>query len=106
MDRQSLILQARQQARASKAHADIALIELHQRAVDALLGPDAEMVVRKASDQIRKWESGRLCSKHYIDAWKNILSMPVDAASKLILRPDGEGPALRQNTPFGFLSHG
>ncbi|MBW7902738.1 MAG: hypothetical protein H3C26_14750 [Rhodocyclaceae bacterium] len=104
MDSRSRIFQARQQARAVKAHADIALFELHRRAVDALMGPDAESVVQKASDQIRKWEAGRLCSQHYIDAWRNILSMPPDAASKAILQPDGDGPALRQNTPFGFLS--
>src|SRR4051794_8621057 len=98
------ILEKRQKARAAKRLVDADLINLHRRAVDALLDAACgEEIRQKALAQIEKWECESLCSPRYIRAWRHILSLPVHAISQAILRGDDEGISLRQNTPFGFL---
>ena len=99
------VLQAtyRRQARAEKSVRDEQLIALHRDAALALSGPDAATVLANALSQISRWEAGKLCSTHYIDRWRSILAMEPLEAEKAMLQPDGDGPALRQNSPFGFL---
>jgi hypothetical protein len=103
-DSQLLVL--RQQARAAKAGTDAALLALHRQAAEALAGPRAEFVRGAALSRVAQWESGRLCSSHYIALWRNILGQPLATARDAMLQADGEGPALRQNTPFSFLMRG
>jgi hypothetical protein len=93
----------RQQARDAQAARDARLVELHRVAAAALAGADAPSVKRAALAQVARWEAAHLCSPHYIALWQKILALPAADARSAMLIPDGEGPALRQNTPFGFL---
>lgn len=101
------ILELRRKARADKSLVDQRLIALHQMAIDSLRDQNKAAQVReRALAQVNKWDQGHLCSLHYIEAWRNILSMPVNLIFPIILGDDAEGIALRQNSPFGFLLHG
>lgn len=93
----------RQQARAAKAARDAALLDLHRAAAKALASENGGDVRRAALARVDLWEREHLCSMRYVHAWRRILGLPSAAAAADMLRPDGEGPALRQNTPFGFL---
>lgn len=101
---QTIILEQRRQARAEKHLVDATLIELHMKACDALANPSASDNVReRALQQVARWESAHLCDMHYVDAWRNILNLPLASIRPAMLRNDAEGVALRQNSPFGFL---
>lgn len=100
---QSAILEQRRQARAEKDLVDTALVELHVKAYDALSSASGDDVRKRALQQVARWESAHLCDKHYVDAWRNILNLPLASIEPAILRKDAEGIALRQNSPFGFL---
>ena len=98
------VLEQRRQARAAKHLVDMALVNLHQKAVNALLDPVQSAQVRQqALLQVEKWDRGHLCNPRYIEAWRNILNLPATSMSAAILRNDTEGVSLRQNSPFGFL---
>lgn len=98
------ILEQRRMAREAKCLVDAGLIELHQKAVAALLDEhECDHVRQQALIQIEKWDRGHLCNPGYIQAWRGILDLPVTAMRAAILRNDAEGVSLRQNSPFGFL---
>ncbi len=100
----SALLEQRRQARSAKQLVDAGLLDLHKQAADALLDPKQGKLVREhALHQIDKWDRGHLCNPHYVQAWRDILSLPAPSIRAAILRPDAEGIALRQNSPFGFL---
>lgn len=97
------ILALRQAARAGKAAGDLAVLHAHQRVAERLASPAENAALRqRALAQISLWESDGLCHRRYIQAWRFLLSEPVDELSSAMLRDDPEGVALRQNTPFGF----
>ena len=99
------LLEKRTLARATKRQAEADLLEFHRRAVAAMVEPTLGQQVRaNALASIAVWERGHLCHAHYIAAWRSILALPSEALSAAILRPDDEGVALRQNSPFGFLA--
>lgn len=100
---QSTILEQRRQARAEKNLVDAALVELHVKAHDALSSASGDGVRERALQQVARWESAHLCDMHYVDAWRNILNLPLASIKPAMLREDAEGIALRQNSPFGFL---
>lgn len=101
---QTIILEQRRKARAEKFLVDAALVELHVKAYDALSNSSAGSDVReRALQQVARWESAHLCDMHYVDAWRNILNLPLASIRPAMLRNDAEGVALRQNSPFGFL---
>lgn len=56
-------------------------------------------IISLAYDQICLWEKDGLCSKDYIDAWRDLLQSPAAAASMLEERSP-RAAALRQNSPF------
>lgn len=98
------ILELRRQARAAKHDVDLALVELHRKAVIALLDPARGIEIRqRALQQIEKWDRHQLCHPRYIQTWREILTLPATAIQQRILRDDAEGVSLRQNSPFGFL---
>lgn len=98
------VLEQRRQARAAKRLVDESLVDLHQKAVLALLDPaEGEHVREQALQQIEKWNRGRLCNPRYVLAWRGILNLPAAAMRAAILRDDPEGVSLPQNSPFGFL---
>jgi len=100
------IIENRRLARMGKHQSDNRLVDLHRKAVEALLDQrDGERVRRLALERVEKWDSERLCNPRYVKAWRNILNMPVATMCEIILTNDPEGVSLRQNSPFGFLLH-
>jgi hypothetical protein len=59
----------------------------------------ADEVLALARAQIMLWEQRHLCSQDYIDAWKELLQHPQQAARVLEERSSCAA-ALRQNSPF------
>lgn len=101
---ESMLLEQRRQARAAKHLADSALLDLHRKAANALLATEEGAQVReRALRQVEKWHRQHLCNPRYVQAWRNILDLPVASIPAAMLREDAEGVALRQNSPFGFM---
>jgi len=98
-------LEQRRLARQEKAKRDAELMQLHVEAANALAGSGAQQVRERALLKIDAWEKKGLCSRYYIDEWRRMLNLPLEAMRQAMLRQDeqGWGTALRQNTPFGFL---
>jgi hypothetical protein len=74
----------------------------HRPVATALRGGSAagaDEVLELAHAQIRLWEQQNLCSQDYIDAWKELLQHPIQAAWILEER-SSRAAALRQNSPF------
>lgn len=93
-------------ARMGKHQSVVRPIDLHRKAVEALLDQmDGERVRRFALARVEKWESEQLCNPRYIQAWRNILNMPLSMMCEFILTDEPDGVSLRENSPFGFLLH-
>ncbi len=100
------VIEQRRLARMDKHQSDDRLVNLHRKAVEALLDQrDGERVRRLALERVEKWDSEQLCNPRYIKAWRSILNMPVAMMCESILTDDTDGISLRQNSPFGFLLH-
>ena len=100
------VMEQRRLARMGKQQSDERLVNLHRKAVEALLDQrDGERVRKLALARVEKWDREQLCNLRYVKAWRNILNMPVAAMCESILTNDPEGVSLRQNSPFGFLLH-
>ena len=100
------VIEQRRLARIGKHQSDDRLVNLHRKAIEALLDQrDGERVRKLALERVEKWESEQLCNPRYVKAWRNILNMPVAMMCESILTDDAEGVSLRQNSPFGFLLH-
>ena len=97
------ILEQRRLARQEKSERDAELMQLHMLAADAMAGANSQQVRERALSRVDTWEERALCSPRYIAEWRRMLSLPPLALRQAMLRHDGEGIALRQNTPFGFL---
>lgn len=100
------VIEQRRLARMGKHQSDDRLVNLHRKAVEALLDQrNGERVRRLALERVEKWDSEQLCNPRYVKAWRIILNMPVAMMCESILTDDIEGVSLRQNSPFGFLLH-
>lgn len=99
-------IEQRRLARMGKHQSDDRLVNLHRKAVEALLDQrDGERVRRLALERVEKWDSEQLCNPRYIQAWRNILNMPLSMMCEFILTDEPDGISLRQNSHFGFLLH-
>ena len=100
------VIEQRRLARMDKHQSDDRLVNLHHKAVEALLDQrNGERVRRLALARVEKWDSEQLCNPRYVKAWRAILNMPVAMMCESILTSDPDGVSLRQNSPFGFLLH-
>jgi len=100
------VIEQRRLARMEKHQSDDRLVNLHRKAVVALLDRrDGERVRKMALERVEKWDSEQLCNPRYVKAWRNILNMPVAMMCASILTDEPDGVSLRQNSPFGFLLH-
>jgi len=96
------ILAARRQARKDFELKGLELLELHKRALLLVRQGHGEFILCRAHEMIDIWERSNLCSRYYIDKWRAMLASPEEGISFAISSAP-EAPALRQNTPFGFL---
>ncbi|MBB3120683.1 hypothetical protein [Pseudoduganella violacea] len=90
------------QAVVSVADVNERRLEKHRPVALALRGgvaTGADVVLALAYEQVALWERGNLCSQDYIDAWKELLLHPLQAAQILEERSP-RAAALRQNSPF------
>lgn len=100
------VIEQRRLARIGKQKSDDRLVNLHHKAVEALRDQrNGERVRRLALERVEKWDNEQLCNPRYVEAWRNILNMPVAIMCESILTDDPDGISLRQNSPFGFLFH-
>jgi len=96
-------LEQRRLARQAKARHDEELRQFHVQVADAMNGSEAQQMRERALLSVHIWQEKALCSRYYIDEWRRILNLPPQALRQAITRDDGEGIALRQNSPFEFL---
>lgn len=90
------------QAAVSAADVNELRLDKHRPVARALRGgaaAGADEVLTLAYAQVALWERGHLCSQDYIDAWKELLQHPNQAAQVLEER-SSRAAALRQNSPF------
>lgn len=79
------ILAQRRQARTGKRLVDEKLLALHRATLEALLdGARSESVRQRALAQVDQWERQRLCSLCCIDAWRALLSLPLQLRAVLL----------------------
>lgn len=99
--RSNELLRARAEARLNQAQIELRRMIQHERVIAQMSNADRrKQLTRAAEVHIARWASQGLCWSGYVDAWRDMLAMPVDQMANIILAPDGRGPALRQNSPF------
>jgi transcriptional regulator with XRE-family HTH domain len=96
-------LAKRRQARLEQDARVRAARELHLKLAVrfALNGSDARQLRRDALRMIDLWERDKICSKFYIDGWREVLSGSSTGIARRLISLDPQwGPAMLQNTPF------
>lgn len=68
----------------------------------ALPAHEADGLVRRARDNVDRWERSGLCSEHYISRWRERLEGPVRTVALRLLEHGEWTDALLQNTPWSF----
>ncbi len=100
-EKQRVVLRARAEARAHQAQIEACRLEKHVLVVALMADNERRAdLVAAAEVHVARWERNSMCWSGYISAWRNMLAMPVDQMAQIILAPSGDGPALRQNSPF------
>lgn len=95
------LLRARAEARLKQAQVELRRMVQHERVIAQMANAERrKQLTSTAEEHIARWDSQGLCWSGYVDAWRDMLAMPVDQMAKIILAQDGRGPALRQNSPF------
>lgn len=95
-----LLKKQRQVARQAKRQRDDEHRERHRQVLQLLDGPQREWILKKAREQINKWESNHLCNPRYVFMWREWLDMPPALCKVAVLREDDLGVSMRQNSPF------
>ena len=94
----------RRAARAAQREVEVARLVAHQKiGIELLCASAAERRRRiaSASREVDRWEAGRLCSRDYIDRWRDWLAQPLPKLVRLMCsEAQGWGTAMRQNSPF------
>lgn len=65
--------------------------------------PEVELLIQDVRKIVDRWDAPErpMCSHHYIDLWRELLSLPVAEMAKSMCEDfKGWGNALRQNSPF------
>ncbi len=94
----------RRAARLAQAQTEQRRLMWHQRlAIDLLCMEDAGRVevLARAEAVVQRWQDQNLCSKGYVDRWRQWLALDVrELAQAMCGDADGWGNAMRQNSPF------
>jgi len=94
----------RRAARAAQREVEQQRLLAHQALGIELLcaPPDRQRrMLEAARGEIKRWERAALCSRDYIDRWREWLRLPVrQLVRSMCSDAHGWGPAMRQNSPF------
>ncbi|KFX62369.1 hypothetical protein [Paraburkholderia fungorum] len=94
-------LQARRVARRQQEERDNRRFAAHQRIASNLrAGRDVEETIAAANCQIELWQRDRLCSRDYIEAWRNVIACGPRRIADVLEERSPYGIRMRQNTPF------
>jgi len=61
----------------------------------------ARTLVRRARENVDRWDREGLCSRHYVSRWRRMLSGAPTRVARALLRDDAWTDALFQNSPWG-----
>jgi transcriptional regulator with XRE-family HTH domain len=64
--------------------------------------PEAAALVKRARSLVDRWERDRLCSRHYVSRWREMLAGPVETVAQSLLDSGEWTDALLQNSPWTF----
>ena len=73
-------------------------IAMHQAIADKLRANPALLEI--ARENIARWAPAAGRSRHYLDAWLEVLEMPPEEMLRLMVEDTEEMRAMRQNNPF------
>src|SRR5438045_2427899 len=97
-------LDERRAARVAQQQVEQERLMRHQRiGIDLLCAGAAEQArrLRAAAREVDRWEALGLCSRDYIDRWREWLALPVKELVRVMISDaNGWGAAMRQNSPF------
>ena len=96
------------EARAAHRQVEEARLAAHRRVgVELLSAPSSQVRCRiaAANRDVDRWEARGLCSRDYIDRWRQWLALPTPELVKVMCSDArGWGKAMRQNSPFLALT--
>jgi hypothetical protein len=73
-------------------------IAMHRAIAEKLRANPALLEI--AHENIARWAPAAGRSRHYLDAWLEVLEMPLEEMLRLIVEDTEEMRAMRQNNPF------
>jgi prevent-host-death family protein len=98
----------RRAARAAQRQLEQDRLMRHQHiGIELLCAATAEQarILRAARREVDRWEAEGLCSRDYIERWREWLALPVrDLVRAMCSEAQGWGVAMRQNSPFTFAA--
>jgi hypothetical protein len=77
---------------------DLRSIALHRAIAEKLRANPALLEI--ARENIARWAPAAGRSRHYLDAWQEVLQKPLEEMLRLIVEDTEEMRAMRQNNPF------
>ncbi|WP_205182542.1 hypothetical protein [Burkholderia sp. LMG 13014] len=94
-------LQARRIARQQQEEREYRRLVAHATVAARLrAGRDVAEILAAARSQIELWQQGRLCSRDYIDAWREVIAAGPQHVADVLEERSPYGIRMRQNTPF------
>lgn len=96
-------LDDRRQAREKQRQVELRRLLAHQRIGIELLAQPARRraLMAAARREVQRWEANALCSRDYIERWREWLALPVaEMVQVMCSDAQGWGAAMRQNSPF------
>lgn len=101
VERDSALDTRRRLAREQQRQVELRRLDVHVALVPALRNPrQRELLLATARDRLERWEHERLCSRDYIQAWRELLFGDLDELCARLAEDSGRARALRQNSPF------
>lgn len=94
-------LQARRIARQQQEEREYRRLVAHAWIASRLRGgQDVDEIIAAAESQIELWQRDRLCSRDYIDAWRDVIACGPQRIAGVLEERSQYGIRMRQNTPF------
>lgn len=94
-------LKLRFQARIQQRGVELERLQYHNSVMLKLCDSRlATPMLALAARRVNDWQLKGQCWHGYILRWREILAMPLQEMDSAVMQVDGDGPALRQNSPF------